>query len=255
MRTQWMVGMMVLVIVLSSAYPAVCSPSDQTASGDDEVTLAVMRLRSANDAERASAKKKLIEQGAKSIPPLLVILKQLVDNQNRLYILPDESEEAEIASRLRPDVYELMGTLHSSEAIPLLIKAMEERPRRFLSEHCDLDMKALVDIGSAAVPQLVEAIQQAETTAERNEHRVYGGPHACLPIQVPALTIQIRAGKVLGDIGDVGALPILEELLKETKTVDFWYAIQQIKKKNGATYRRWPPEADPRSFCTSPPSE
>jgi hypothetical protein len=88
--------------------------------------------------------------------------------------------------------------------------------------------------------EYLESIEHAETTAEQNERD---------GLQVPAFRVQLRAGKVLGDVGDVRALPILEKLLKETKTVDYWYAIQQVKKKNGMKYRHWPAEDDPRPHC------
>lgn len=205
-----------------------------------QADLAVKQLQSPKEAERQAAKETLIQLGSSAIPPLVKVLKDLVANQNRSYVIPDEDEEAEIQSRLQPDVYELLGRLHAEEAVPLLIKAMEERQPYKLSEYCDLDMRALVEIGPAAVPRLIESMEEAETTAEQNEHE---------GLQVTALMIKLRAGMVLGDIGDVRALPILEKLEKETKIVDFWYAIQEVKKKNGMKYRHWPTEDDPRPRC------
>ena len=200
----------------------------QVSTNNDQVTLAIKQLQATDEAERQAAKKKLLELGASAIPPLLVILKDL--DSHRGYIVPDDKEEAKKLKeeslrlgQLEYDVEELLGKLHAEEAIPLLIKIMEERTAFNALEKMCPEMYALVEIGPAAVPKLIESIENAQARARRLDN------------SMPSLPIQRRAAIVLGRIGDRRALPILERLLKETKLVDFWYAVEQIKTKNKMT--------------------
>jgi len=206
----------------------------QTSIKDDQVSSAIEQLWSADKTVSQTAKAKLIELGSSAIPPLLTLLKDLVEEQNTGHFIPDDEEEAKkvreklnIMARLTNDVYELVGRLHVVEAVPLLIKAMEERKVYNLWEKWSPDMQALAEIGPPAVPKLIESIENAEATSDRDLDK---------GIEIEAFRIQIRAATVLGKIGDARALQILERLDKETKTIDFWWAIQQIKKKNGMEY-------------------
>jgi HEAT repeat protein len=82
------------------------------------------------------------------------------------------------------------------------------------------EMYALAEIGSSAVIPLIELIRGAEAASKRSSH------------EVPAYRIQVRAARVLGEIGDARALPVLRTLLKQKRDVMVGRAIEAIKQKN-----------------------
>jgi hypothetical protein len=170
------------------------------------------------------------------IPALLAILKDCAENQNKGVILPDDKEEADrveeemtAEAQIRAAALKLAGLLRVEEAVPLLVRMIEDGEPLSLWEKTGPEMTALAQIGPGAVPAVIESIENAEATAQRNHD---SGCETC----PDAFRIQIRGAKVLGDIGDPVALPLLERLMQETKTIDYWLAIQKIKKKNEMEY-------------------
>jgi hypothetical protein len=194
--------------------------------------------RQQSDAGTPAVRDNFTESRRNLIPALLAILKHSAESQNTGVILPNDKEEAkrveeemDAEARIEAEALKLAGLLRVEEAVPLLIKIMEERGTFILMEKGSAEMTALAQIGPAAVPAVMESIEDANTTTERNREN---GCERC----PDAFRIQIRGAHVLGDIGDPVALPLLELLLQETKTLDYWWAIQQIKKKNWMEYDR-----------------
>ena len=215
-------------------------------SRGQDVRTVVSQLRSADPNVRKAAKEEVLRFGDAAIPALLEVLKLLVDNQNRLPALEQGPEELKKLDRevnawteVREDVCQLLVALRATEAIPLLIRNMEERRRDNVFEKCRPDMETLVRFGESAVPGLIKSIEGAEATSARNQRP--GGNRregTWISPDISAVTIQIRAAEVLGDIGDIRALIILEKLGEKERLAPFWYAIQLIKKKNGLDYEQ-----------------
>lgn len=67
---------------------------------------------------------------------------------------------------------ELLGSLHAEEAVPLFVKIMEQRHPDNLVEERRPEMTALAAIGPAAVPAVIESVQNAEPTARRRRKRM-----------------------------------------------------------------------------------
>ena len=136
------------------------------------------------------------------------------------------------------DIIDLLGSLQAEEAVPLLIKIMENRGSHSGKEKMGVEMKALCQIGSRAVPKLIEEIEQAHVRAANLSLIVFGfcmesiGPttegfdyegieeneeEQYSEIEMGTHRILLRTTKVLGEIRDQRALTRLETLLDKTK--------------------------------------
>lgn len=224
--------------------------SPQDTFNRKQVSEYIELLKSSDEVKRQEGKEKLLLLGSSSIGLLVSLLGELSADPFRPWFVSGREREGieawerrqkaddsgnvaearaaseliaqlEISGRLKNDVMELLGQLRAEEAVPILIRLMEERPVDNLWEKMRYDMKALVAIGSAAVPQLIESIKNAKDTAKRNWQ------------PIPAYRIQVRAAIVLGMIGDERALPVLEELLRQENDMLVDLAIKQIKEKSG----------------------
>jgi HEAT repeat protein len=220
---------------------------------------------SSDDAERTSGKAKLIEMGKRSVPALVALLEDLVRNPGPRYVLGREAEGAairerffslpaekqtleeakkllsfSIESRLRLDLYEMLGKLRAEEAIPLLIRILEHEERHNMLDLMEPFMKALAEIGPPAVPRLIESIERAEATAAQST-TFESAPdltetQRAQVVEQDANTIRVRAILVLEAIGDPRAIAILERLHEATtnpfvskRTIE---VISNIRKKN-----------------------
>lgn len=257
-------GCVLVVVCMRSS----CTPLDGNISitqEDPEITAAMKLLWSSNDADRASGKTKLIEIGQGSVPALVALLEDLVRKPGPRYVLGKETEGAairqrffslppdkqtleetkkllniSIESRLRMDLYELLGRLRAEKAIPLLLTIMEHEERHDLLDLMEPFMKALAEIGSPAIPGLIESIERAEATATQST-TFESAPNLTEEqrtqiIKNDADKIRVRALLVLEAIGDPRAIEILERLHESTtnpfiskRTEE---VISNIRKKN-----------------------
>lgn len=246
--------------------------SPQSITDDDGFTFAVKHLWSSDAGKRQIGKEEIVRLGPKVVPKLIALLEdirlleRIRDNPEKEYQLGEErvsriwdhyidlpveqknSEtlmrviSPEIAWRLQNDVYELFGRLHSVEAVPTLIKIMEHEQIYFKLASMSGEMQALVKIGPPAVPHLIEAIETAE---ERAASIQFGGSQPTEEekgryIMSEAAKIRAKVARVLGEIGDVRAVPVLEKLLAASNELNSWRpdkpyieeAINKIKEKS-----------------------
>lgn len=227
----------------------------QTDTVDVQVERAIDQLGSEDEQTRAEAKRTLLRLSNRARASLIAKLTELVSTLNVPYPVPtgtpnpDLNEMKEIVSRSTQlnNILEITGQLRLEEAVPLLIRLLEER--RDYGRKCEPFIVALIAIGPASVHPLIDSLSNAEAITERNSRRVIGGAQKSMPIDIDPLTIQLRAASALGDIGDVGALSSLEQVQRKAKMGDFWHAIQLVKKKNGLKYERWPNGDDIKPYC------
>lgn len=237
--------------------------ADQSANMDDEVEQAIKQLWAEDDAVRLEAKKRLIELGSPAIRPLIALLENLTNNPHPRYVTGKESEGEEamrqfrehqegplhddalarlmkisISGRLRTDVYELLGQLQAKEAVPILIRDLEHQEVDNMISGMTPVMRALADIGSEAVPQLIESLKRAELTAASSPYvssKEPGSEVRTRNLKLEANRIQVNIILILEKIGDKRALPALENLLNKseneflTKLIN--EAIMGIKEK------------------------
>lgn len=220
----------------------------QTVAEGDEAAGAIRGLFSSVHAEREAAKERLLlGVGTPTVPQLLQLLRDLPvledarDDFDRPS--PDGSTEnveklikkyfgrrvgvqvklglstvlsAEIAWRLREDIFDLLGLIGDEQAVPLLIQIMENRETYTRLANFSGEMRALARVGSPAVPRLIEAIETAEDRASSLPY-VMSEPEEELRRGLVAervAQVRARAARVLGEIGDLRALPVLERLLQ-----------------------------------------
>lgn len=233
---------------------------------DEPVALAIKKLWSAEESERQSAKNALVQTGPEAVRPLMALLEDLIRHPGIRYaegknerdfvklkeridrIPPDLLQEraetmkslsnVAIGWRLKSDSCELLGRLRAEEAIPILIEAMEDEDSIDSWESMNSAMLALVEIGSAAVPEIIRSIETANERAAATPFPEGEHPSDFF-VKTETAKNQARAAMVLGEIGDVQALPVLEELRRSTDNgflrpyVD--RAIKTIKQKASST--------------------
>lgn len=222
----------------------------------------VEQLWSADEKERESAKALLVKLGEKSVPPLIMLLTELERDPTPRYA-PGREEEAKQAEtdyrslvesgrreeardalhhlmnlkvnwRLKQDVCELLGRLKAEEATGILIESMEDWPSSESWENMNPAMSALVEIGSAAVPKIIEALETARRRAAATPFA--DRQPSDFFVKAETAKYQARSAMVLGDIGDARALSVLESL--ETSTDSQWLlpyfrrAILKIRENN-----------------------
>jgi HEAT repeat protein len=210
---------------------------------DTAVNQAIKQLWSADEDERALGVKNLLSYGDKSIKPLLALLNDILENRSvRRYATGKEEEAREISEnyeRLRANgnrkeaseaisrlaklevsrrlitwSISLLAQLKAEEAIPVFIKFLQccEPEPEGLREPTGSGMQALIDMGSVAVPKLIEVLESPEGRKK------------------------IRVIIVLREIGDIRAIPALENL-KRTITDPYYLriidrALSQLKQKS-----------------------
>ena len=231
----------------------------QAVSQTDRVLSAIDHLSAADPSDRQTAKDRIIQIGAPAIQPLIAALEDLmrhpysryaigttesdyVDARERAERIPrsDAKRQGEAArklssmiinQRLKEDFCELLGRLRAEEAVAALIEAMETWSGGDSWENSNPAMEALQKIGSAAVPDIIEAVDSAKARAAIPKGEGYPSDFF---ISTEAGKNQARASMVLGEIGDARALPVLERL--ENSTDSEWLlpylrsAIAKIRK-------------------------
>ena len=236
------------------------------------IELAIKQLESSDEGQRAGAKEALVQYGSTAIPSILRLLDEIqrgrlgarepirryatskevegerayqryrravvdgdVKKQRRA---ADEFAKLEITSRLQDDACLLLGHLKAAEAIPALIEAMKHEQRFGEMPFWSLPMRSLVQIGTPAVPSLIELIERSPDTMIREARADEDPAEADTAQKLVALRvagIQKTAAMVLGEIGDARALPILEDLSTRTPFayMDVQTEIRKIRGKIG----------------------
>jgi ABC-type transporter Mla MlaB component len=245
----------------------------QRVSDDSKVELAVKKLWSADTAEERAAMEALVHLGSGSVPQLVNVLEDVTNDPTSPHFATGKEKEGseafelyyskpfgpkpgvsagqlaelEISWRLKRDILEILGRLRAEEAVPLLIRIMERRAIYSAIERMSPEMNTLAQIGTAAVPQLIEAI---ETASQRSASVGFADPSLTEEEKtslrsIETFKIQVRAALTLGEIGDARALPILRRLMEESNDLsrmsrtspyagfgmyNVRYAIEQIEK-------------------------
>jgi HEAT repeat protein len=241
------VRLVLLLMFISFAHGDARGACQDRPNGNQAIEYVAL-LKSFDEAIRNEGKSKLLKLGAESIRPLVALLEDLLREPFKPWFAVGREREGkeawdhyqavdprevnvvraasdrlaglEISGRLRNDTIELLGRLRAHEAVPLLIRIMEQRDLDNASEKMRAEMYALAAIGSSAVPALIESIRRAQTAGKG------------VPNGVPPYLIQVRSARVLGLIGDARALPVLKEMLSRKKDVIVWKAIEDIKRVN-----------------------
>lgn len=237
-------GLCAFLILNIAKAPSRFTTSSQT---QDEQVLKVMEgLWSADNQERQKAKYELIEMGEAATPALLSLLNDLMRDGSPRYAhgkeqtaarsikqverLPDEANSnlaLKLASkyvsyainwRLKKDACDILGSIQSKAAIPSLIQMMRTENRVSAWETFNPAMEALVRIGPPSVPELIKAIDAAESLANTGlgEESNFSYEAKQRIIRRDAAEIRVRSAMVLGEIGDGSALPTLQELFNKT---------------------------------------
>jgi hypothetical protein len=208
----------------------------QGLTSDDNPTLIIKGLWSPDDSKRQEAKQAILRAGRKAIPQLVSLLSNILKNpQSHRFATGKEEEGAEasknlnevssdywfsleISWRLKYDAVEMLGLLKADEAVPLLIEFMEKEESYNLMEKMNTAMDALVKIGQPSVPKLIQEIKTAHLKAAnglvRDSQYKMKEAEDRESILIETAKIQIRAAMVLGEIGELQALTVLEELLE-----------------------------------------
>jgi hypothetical protein len=220
--------------------------AQQTIIDNDQSDLVIKQLWSSDEADRMAAKKKLLELGPRAIQPLLLLLEDIMNNPVPRYMTGKEKEAAEaqarydravesrneaellasaeqistlnIRSRLKRDAIDLLALLKAEEAVPLLIRSIyccEVEVARPGKDPMRPEMEGLIKLGSVAIPKLLEAIQSAEDIARsfRYDSQKVTEEEVRWRTEYYKNVIQMRAVRVISEIGDDRALPVLEQLL------------------------------------------
>lgn len=192
----------------------------------------VSQLWSPDDSVRRAAKVALGKLGPIAEPYLVSLLSDIVDHFDNPHFATGKEPEGEsywrdplghvdfldrfeITGRLALDCTELLGDVRSREAVPIIVRLMEQGRTLPAYESRGPVSLALLKIGEPAVLPLIEALNRAPSIAasicrERNQKVPDAG---CSPEKL-ADRIRVTAVGALAAIGDRRALPTLEELLK-----------------------------------------
>ncbi|MEW6125660.1 MAG: hypothetical protein AB1757_01240 [Acidobacteriota bacterium] len=166
----------------------------QTTTEENPADEYIRQLSSENESERIIAKKKLIQLAEPAAKRLIAWLEGYPIIEVDKFVKPS----------VKNDVYEILGAIHSEEAIPILVKTMEREVPAGMEVGLSPVMQALVEIGSPAVPHLITSIEAAE--------KMIAASDSSKPLKELNRIIQIRASLVLAEIGDKRALPVLQHL-------------------------------------------
>jgi hypothetical protein len=263
MKEKISIGLVILVFISLVIYFINIDVPTPTNLSEDLVDSAIKKLQSSDESERQMAKEALLQMGPSAIKPLIDYLTYVIRKAGTIYATGKSKQDFDniretysnntttfdekikaskaggdiiINQRLEEDVCKLLGRLQAEDAIPILIEAMEHEPSESLKwENMNPAMEALINMGSASIPRVIEAME----TAESRESAVRYADGA-LPSEYRIKTIsvrhQARAIMVLGEIGNAQSLSVLEKLQSTTES-NFLFpylkdAIDNIKKKN-----------------------
>jgi hypothetical protein len=266
------------VLLVAIAFAFVGTAGAATDGDQNEAEGAIKQLWSANATERDAGKERLLSLKHDAIRPLLRLLEDLTFNERQRYPtglqsmgawiferyqeslasgdkakireLHEHLSQIEISDRLENDVCELLGQLRSVAAVPGLIRLIGHRAAAAWgsgswSHISSSATYAVSQIGSPAVPRVVEAIHFADDLAANKVARDTSGPKT-KTLKGRANVIRVQLAAVLAEIGDAAALPALRMLTDGSDDSEVkswaWEAIQRISIKNsylsGADYLR-----------------
>jgi HEAT repeat protein len=183
---------------------------------------------------RTTAKARLLEIGSRAAPYLIARLRDLTEIVEESHVTAPvegydpESDPAYVeAARRRQtawdvigDCLDLLGWMKSEEAVPAIIKVLEITPLSGREPKRLRPIRALEEIGTPAVPALIEALARAPETARNQKSPYYPGER----------TLQIRMAFALAQIGDSQAIPALENLIKIEPTFSRGFCADAIAK-------------------------
>ncbi len=259
--------LLLISFLLTQESASALSQNAAVMSGQQHIVAnAIQLLWSADDNVRQTAKKEIIRIGPEAVPALLFLLKDIYEDPGKQRLVTSvgsqqpvrpldidnppygDSLGLEITNRLKLDAMELLGRLRAVEAVPILIKIMQQ-PSFMVSYNwaVTMDMRALIRIGAPAVPALVDVIENARaglssmafgdelgfTEQDKTSYRLR-----------ELARIQNKAIMVLSEIGDERALPVLERLLDPTRErvlleLESDYVNEAIRRiQDNATKRR-----------------
>jgi hypothetical protein len=195
-----------VVIAFSQAYPAPTLAQGWDAK-DADVRVLMDDLWTER---RAAAKEGLRRIGPRAAPCLILLIDDLVEwHETAHFVMGRNGEDPVlITSRHRyeatwgviRDCVELLRPMRLPEAAPALVRVLETRSPRSWEPKPGPEMMALVEIGPAAMPPLVGAL---EHLSEVGKPRGSVGP----------LVIRLRSEYVLAQLVDKTTLPELEGLI------------------------------------------
>jgi hypothetical protein len=235
-------------------------------NSQSQIDRAIQKLWSPSDAVRKEGLDELLRLGPASIDKLTSLFADLIHDQRPRFMPGKEQQGAKafeeyiesarllysqggdvakvraakervtaltLNARLMTDVVRLLGELKAEQAIPLLMDMVN---RQFEITHLGLkidtpETAALERIGAAAIPRLIENLNEATIRAYGFEPLAHGWRVVVdqeddnEPDSVEELRhetyigyVRLRVAVVLGDIGDTRSLPYLEKLLAQIKS-------------------------------------
>lgn len=240
---------------LSVLLACICGFPDfaQEPSAEGDAGVVVKRLWSADDHERASAKREIRRFGQKAVPALIDLLREVLSREKPHFAAGKEAQghaawislryqqdrkarerallefrDADVSETVARDAGNLLGHLRSEEALRLLAGyLLSDDDHSGTKRYWHPAMYALVEMGSFAVPELIKAIETSPLRAASQKYAEGLGP-SDLAIAWDTRTIQTRAAMVLGEIGDASALPVLTGLECKAGSVDCSYIREAI---------------------------
>ncbi|MGH9827988.1 MAG: hypothetical protein ACREDR_32610 [Blastocatellia bacterium] len=210
---------------------------------DAEFDAELESLSSKDETTRRAAIARFIDQGHAVVPRLIESFRRiptaipctldpasdLADRQGLVPCLSEAGDEIlRLNLRKKTDIILILGTLRAVEAVPSLIDSLERQGddiSPFQTGRMRPEMWALVQIGSPAVPLLVQMLYQATSEA----------PVSC---GATAVNAKFIITDILGEIGDAKALPLLADLQGRVDSEVFRNcvdkAIENILAKTGS---------------------
>ncbi|MEK6410028.1 MAG: hypothetical protein AABN34_24150 [Acidobacteriota bacterium] len=220
----------VLLVALGCLIPLVFQrqrPAAQNAlAAQDHIESLLTKLQSPDESEVLEAKAELMDMGEGAIKPLIFLLKDLTNQTGKtlpttspgsLRVQANRANDAGTKSRAENAIYEILGRLRAAEAVPLLVAIMEHEEIDDMIQGMSPVMRALAEIGPAAVPQLIESIDSAKLTASASPELLVSDLTEETRQRNLAWIkgrIELRAILVLVAIGDPRAIPTLHWLQK-----------------------------------------
>lgn len=221
-----------LMLVILACYLSFHVIQQHHARAQDNISKILIRLQSRDASEVAEARVELAGMGDEAILPLIDLLRGLVNqNPDGASMTPADEQQRTARekfskdlddatkSRVMNDIYEVLGHLRAAKAVPLLVSIMEKEEIDNMIQGMSPVMRSLAEIGSDAVPALIQCLEEARNTALASAS--LRPPDLNDEARRPRVDstegrIQLKAILVLGQIGDKRAIPALENI--ETST-------------------------------------
>lgn len=240
-------------VLIGGVYLGFFRTDRHPARQDDQTMSAITQLSSGDATTREAAKVALLERGPESLQTLIAALQELQATPKPHFELGNEREGAkwlreqdklpvgerdvseslsvDITWRLKRDLIEMLGRLHDEAAVPILLDLTRQEIHTSQNEYLRPPMFALIEIGTRAVPKVIEAletVQSTEATALSNCCPNLNDEERRNILQSQEEIAIARLAIVLGEIRDQRALPILEKLMAPPRRRDA-YPAEYIK--------------------------